>query len=197
METEETVNDLLTSEIEVETTTNCESGEFYLDMAEWDSIYISSNERMSLFSDCTNVFTAKFQDLNTMCVLKFKNNWLEKPNSRKVNSPFFRARAKCKFDNCKLYTFYIDYEVNSFNNGIIVKFYSEGSLSLQHTDGTGAHSRHLSGSERSKMAGLLVNNSVSKVCNKQFTNSNSILGFPHGNLTGIKSADCLRKVNLK
>ena len=129
-----------------------------------------------------------------MCVLKFKNYWLKKTDSRKVNSPFFRARAECKFDNCKLYTFYIDDEVSSFNNSPVVKFYSEGSLSLQHTDGTSAHSRHLSGSERSKMAGLLANSSVSKVFNKQFNNSNNILGFQYGNLTGIKSADCLRKV---
>ena len=40
-------------------------------MSEWDSIYISSNERMSLTNNWTNVFTAKFQDLNNMCVLKF------------------------------------------------------------------------------------------------------------------------------
>ena len=41
------------------------------------------------------------------------------------------------------------------------------------------------------MAGL------SKYFYKQFNNINSILGFPYGNSTGIKSADCLRKVNLK
>ena len=33
-----------------------------------------------------------------MCVLKFKNYWLKKLDSRKVNSPFRRARASCKFE---------------------------------------------------------------------------------------------------
>ena len=56
MITEETVNDLLTSDIEVVTSINCESAEFYLDMAEWDSIFISSNERMSLTRNWTNVY---------------------------------------------------------------------------------------------------------------------------------------------
>ena len=54
------MNDLLTSEIKVVTSTNCESGELYIDMAEWDSIYISSNEIMSLSSNSKNAFTAKF-----------------------------------------------------------------------------------------------------------------------------------------
>ena len=51
METEETGNHLFTSEIEIVTCTNCGSGEFYLDKSEWDSIYISSNKRMSLTSN--------------------------------------------------------------------------------------------------------------------------------------------------
>ena len=92
-----------------------------------------------------------------MCVLKFVNYWLKKPDSRKVNSPLFRARASCKFENCRSYIFYIDDALNLLDNDIIVKFYSEGYLSLQHTD---RQSRHLSCCERSKMGELLVNNSV-------------------------------------
>ena len=92
MEIKETVNELLTSQTKVVTSTNWW-------MAEWDSIYISSNERMSLSSNCTNDFTAKFQDLNTLCVLKFKSYWLKKPDNRMVNSSFFRVRDECKFDN--------------------------------------------------------------------------------------------------
>ena len=47
-----------------------------------------------------------------MCVLKFVNYWLKKPDSRKVNSPSFRARAYCKFENCRSYIFYIDDALN-------------------------------------------------------------------------------------
>ena len=43
METEETVTDLFTFQIEIVTSKNCESGESYLEIAEWDNIFISSN----------------------------------------------------------------------------------------------------------------------------------------------------------
>ena len=131
-----------------------------------------------------------------MCVLKFANYWLKKPNSRKVNSPFFRARASCKFENCRSYIFYIDDAVNLLDNDILVKIYSEGFLSLQHTDGQNAYSRHLSCSERSKMGEILVNNSVSKIFNKQFNNSNN-QSIYFGNFTCLKSQDCLRKAEMK
>lgn len=36
-----------------------------------------------------------------------KNYWLKKPDSRKLNSPFFPAKAECNLDNCKVYTFNI------------------------------------------------------------------------------------------
>ena len=49
---------------------------------------------------------------------------------------------------------------------------------LQHTNSTGTHNRHFTGSGHSKVAGLLVNNSVSEVFKQQYDNSNSILGFP-------------------
>ena len=48
------------------------------------------------------------------------------------------------------YIFYIDDALNLLDNDIIVKFYSEGYFSLQHTDGHSAYNRHLSCSERSK-----------------------------------------------
>ena len=41
---------------------------YYHDMAELDSIYISSNERMSLTRNWTNVFAVKFHNINFMCV---------------------------------------------------------------------------------------------------------------------------------
>ena len=79
--------------------------------------------------------------------------------------------------------FYIDDETSLFNNCIAVKFCSEGSLSLQHTDCMSAYSRHLSSSERGRMAGLLCNISVSKIFNKQFTNSSRMERFRFGNLS--------------
>ena len=36
----------------------------------------------SLVRNWTNVFAEKFKDLAPMCVLKFANYWLKKPNSR-------------------------------------------------------------------------------------------------------------------
>ena len=57
-----------------------------------------------------------------MCVLKFKKYWLKKPDSRKVNSPFLRARASCKFANCCSYIFYIDEALDAVHDGFMVKF---------------------------------------------------------------------------
>ena len=76
-----------------------------------------------------------------------------------------------KFENS--YIFYVDDALDLLDNDISVKIYSEGYLSLQHTDGQSAYSRHLSRSERSKMGELLVNNSVSQIYNKQFNNSSN------------------------
>ena len=95
----------MTSENEVVTSTNCESGEFYLDMAEWVNItFFLINEGHYLVIG--RMFTAKFQDLNSMSVIMFTNYCLKKPDRRKVNSPFFRARAVCKFDNYALHVLY-------------------------------------------------------------------------------------------
>ena len=108
------------SEIEVLTNT-CD--EFYFEQSEWDNISITNSTGItSLVSNWTNVFAEKFKDLSPMCVLKFANYWLKKPDSRKVNSPFFRARAYCKFENCGAYFFYIDEALNLLDNDIIVKF---------------------------------------------------------------------------
>ena len=87
------------SEIEVLTNT---CGEFYLELSERDNIYITNSTGItSLVSIWINVFAKKFKDLAPMCVLKFVNYWLKKPDNSKVNSPFFRARAYFKFENCR------------------------------------------------------------------------------------------------
>ena len=86
------------SETEVPTNT---CGESYLELSEWDNISINNSTGItSLVSNWTNVFAEKFKDLDPMCVLKFVNYWLKKPDCRKVNSPFFRDREYCKFENC-------------------------------------------------------------------------------------------------
>ena len=43
------------------------------------------------------------------------------------------------------------------------------------------------------MGELFINNSVSKIYNKQFT-SCKVQGFDFGNLTYLKSQDCLRRI---
>ena len=111
-----------------------------------------------------------------MCVLKFKGYWLKKSDSRKVGSPFFRAKAVCKFESCRTYIFYIE-NVDTYDNGIIVKFNCEGILSPQHISGTTVHSRHLSYNERIVIGESLLHNSVSKVYHKQFNNSENFECF--------------------
>ena len=81
----------------------------------------------------------KSKDLDPMYILQFANFWLKKPKS-----PFYRSRASCKFETCRSYYFYIYDAENVLENGILVKIYSEEFMSLQHTDGQIAYSRHLS-----------------------------------------------------
>ena len=76
----------------------------------------------------TNVFAERFSEVNAMCVQKFKGYWLKKSDSRKAGSPFFQAKAVCKFESCRTYILYIE-NVDTYDNGIIVKFNSEGILS--------------------------------------------------------------------
>ena len=105
---------------------------------------------------------------------------------------FFRAKAVCKFE-CRSYIFYIE-DVNIYDNRKTVKFISEGLLSPQHTSGTIVHSRHLSYSEQNTVGESLFHSSVSKVYHKQFINSENFESFSYGNLTHLKSQECLRSV---
>ena len=94
-------NFIETSEIDFPTQSSSECGEFFLQFSEWNDIqFTNSAGQASLVRNWTNIFADKFNDIIPMCVLKFKNYWLKKPDSRKVNSPFLRARASCKFENC-------------------------------------------------------------------------------------------------
>ena len=148
---------------------------------------------ITLDKNWANVFAEKFSEVNITCVLKFNGYWLKKSDSRKVRSPFFRAKAVCNFESCRSYIFYIE-DVNIYDNGITVKFISEGSLLPQHTSGTILHSRHLSYSQRNTVGKSLFHSSVSKVYYKQFNNSENFESFSYGNLTHLKSQDCLRMV---
>ena len=56
-----------------------------------------------------------------MCILKFENYWLKKPDSHKVNSPFLRASASCKYENYSSYTFYVDETLDAVHDGVMVK----------------------------------------------------------------------------
>ena len=187
-------NFIETSEIDFPPQSSIECGEFFLQFSEWNDIqFTNSAGQTSLVRNWTNIFADKFNDIIPLCVLKFKNYWLKKPDSRKVSSPFLRARASCKFENCCSYIFYIDEALDAVHDGVMVKFYSEGALSPQHNNGESAFSRHLTCDKRSIMGEILVHNSVSKIYNRQFNNTSNER-ICSGNLTSLKTQDCLRKV---
>ena len=186
-----------TSEIDFPIQSSSECGEFFLKFSEWNDIQFTNSAGQTLLvRNCTNIFADKFNDIIPMCILKFKNYWLKNPDRRKVNSPFFRARAFCKFENCCSYIFYIDEALDAVHDGVMVKFYSEGALSPQHNNGESAFSRHLTCDKRSIMGEILVHNSVSKIYNRQFNNASNE-SICSGNLTSLKTQDCLRKVKSK
>ena len=83
------------------------NGEFLLDINEWDKIhFIDLHGRERLNRDWTTVFSEKISKLYLAYVLKFNNYWFRKYFSRKINSPYFRACAECKFHNCFKFDFY-------------------------------------------------------------------------------------------
>ena len=96
---------------------------FFLQFSEWNDIqFTNSAGQKSLVRNWTNIFADKFNDIIPMRVLKFKNYLLKKPDSRKVNSPFLRLRASCKFENCCSYIYYIDEALDAVHDGVMVKF---------------------------------------------------------------------------
>ena len=147
------------------------NGEFLLDIDEWDKIhFIDLHGRERLNRDWTTVFSEKISKLYPACDLKFNNYWFKKSFSRKINSPYFRACAKCKFYNCFKFDFYIDEPVTT--NTITIQYIPNGYLSLQHSDGETVYARHLSSSSRRILGKfssthllqmLFINNSVVKV----------------------------------
>ena len=108
-------------------------------------------------------------------------------------SPFIRADAECKSDNCRTNKFYIDHD-KIYGNRVAVKFVSQCSLSSQHTSGMTVHSRHLSNNDRTRMGESMFKNSVSKIYHSQFNIPDNVEGFSYGNMTHFKSQECLRMV---
>ena len=103
---------------------------------------------------------------------------------------------KCLESKCLDYYVRVESEFSeqvSLNPSHDIKFYSEGYLPFQYTHKQSAYSCHLFCSECGKWSNLLVSNSVSKIYNKQLNNSSS-QGLCFGNLTSLKSQDCLWKV---
>ena len=75
-----------------------------------------------------------------------------------------------------------------------MKFVSQGSLSSQHTSGMTVHSRHLSNNDRTQIGESMFKNSASKIYHRQFNIPDNVVDFSYGNLTHLKSQECLRMV---
>ena len=172
------------------------NGEFLLDADEWESIYYVDLEgKAKLKRDWTIMFSNKLSKIYPMCVLKFKNYWFSKLSSRKVNSPYFRACAECKFHNCYLFDFYTDGPDNT--NNITIQFISHGTLSLQHSDGETTHARHVSGSMRTHVGDILQSTPVTKYFHKQFSIRDSSIEHCGGNFSNLKSQESLRRIKFE
>ena len=145
----------------------------------------------------TNLIANKFSMVNSFCVLKFKNYWIQKNPSRKVKSSFFQASAVCKFSNCYSFYFTIKDDVTSLDydstSNIPVHYRCEGIFSSEHSDGMN-YARHVSGSERQKMGENLMQNTTTNTFHKQFNSVDNFLEFNNGNFNNLKSQNCLRQI---
>ena len=95
---------------------------------------------------------------------------------------------------CLAFTFYIEDEVSVLDTRLVVKISSEGYVTSQHTSGVHVHSRQSSSNDRTVMGEMLLHKSVCKIYNKQFNNAGRNESFTYGNLTYLKSQDCMRKI---
>ena len=169
------------------------NGEFLLDIDEWDKIhFIDLHGRERLNRDWTTVFSEKISKLYPACDLKFNNYWFKKSFSRKINSPYFRACAKCKFYNCFKFDFYIDEPVTT--NTITIQYIPNGYLSLQHSDGETVYALHLSSSSRRNFGEILQHTSVTNAFHKQFSSQSKSVEYRSGNFSNLKSQECLRQI---
>ena len=184
--------DECSSETDVLPNCDLEYGEFYLELDEWHNVNSpDSAGSLRLNRNWTNLFAKKLSELNPKCVLKFKNYWIKKDNSRKSHSPYFQGWAVCKFTNCLSFHFSIEKKIDPKEiDTVAVQFKCEGTFSLEHFDGSTTHSRNLSGIEREKMGNVLVQSPINTIFYKQFNSTNN-KGLPHGNL---QSQACLRRV---
>ena len=177
------------------------NGEIFLDVDEWNSIhFIDIEGRDKLNRDWTVLFSSKVSKIYPMCVLKFNNYWFKKISSRKVNSPYFRACADCKFLNCYSLEFYIDENMTCLpgsTNTLAVHFISKGSLSVQHNNGENKYARHVSGIQRTHLGGILQHTSVSKYFHKQFGCMDNVVEYCSGNFSHLKTQDCLRQIKFE
>ena len=90
----------------------------------WSSLLPDNGYRLT--GKWTEVFRQEFKTYNKYCIPIFKMNCLKR-GTRKTKSPYFHARAKCKFHNCATYTFQIP-EKPSHGRSVIVTVHRIGDF---------------------------------------------------------------------
>ena len=158
-------------------------GEFLLSGMEWKCITQIHGDSVVFSKDWTNLFSSKIEG-NFVCVLSFQYKKINKLNSRKQNSCFFRAKAVCKFKDCFEFIFVIKKEPLECKIGdnIIVEY------------NTTVHSRNLSHSHRLEVARGVADTSVNAYFYDQFDSvDNTNLALYYGNLSKVRSSAVLRK----
>ena len=68
---------------------------------------------------------------------------------------------------------------------------------MQHNNGENKYARHVSGIQRTHLGGILQHTSVSKYFHKQFGCMDNVVEYCSGNLSHLKTQDCLRQIKFE
>ena len=138
------------------------------------------------------MFARYFKEGNLGCVLKFKQNTIKKDSSRKVNAPYARCVAECKFSGCARYIFCIPTKPTHVQGtDVKVQVKREGNV-LHSTEQT--HKRHTRQPERETVAEEVNKEGTTENWfNKKLTEMDDI-EIDAGNEDKCKNLDVIHKI---
>lgn len=135
-----------------------------------------------------DLLSSKLYEQSPYCVMKFNYHHVRKLEGRKKNVPYFRAKAKCKFEGCAAYKFKIKTKPLQYPLSIFVR-----RIGNVHHVKSSTHKRVTRKPERKKIAKRLQSQSISAWYYRAYAKLEDEAKMG-GNLTEPKTQAILRKI---
>lgn len=160
----------------------------------WKTFKTKTDKRgdRHLTGDWTNIIAKEVSAVNPACPIVFKSNHLSRVNSRKQNSPYFTAKARCAFSGCLRYTFKLKKEpVKGERVKVKVKV-DKPFTHIHHEDGV-TKGRQFTGNVRRDLAAGIKEKGPSNVFYERFSSVDEV-ALEAGNSSAYGSKDVMRKI---